>query len=208
MTLTDKDWDVSHAIAKTLVKDNTDVNELGKVIAYLRSAINQSPNDAVSRFFKYLKTLVTNNRQIVHSGRTLGYYRSIDQACSAYLKGYQGDAETLLEILGWSARLMRYYKVEPIGEIPSDTDTASKSARQREIAKVTHSQNFKVDQVLEAKVTKVSGNKVTYEILATNQLLSPKEPKKASLLQESQMVKVKIVALKEDGTIKSVKCVE
>lgn len=208
MTLTDKDWDVTHAIATTLAKADTDVNELGKVIAYLRSIINQNRNDGVSRFFKYLKTLVTNGRQIGHSGRTLDYYRSIDQACSAYLKGYQGDAETLLEILGWSARLMRYYKVEPIGEIPSATVSVSESSRQREITKVAQSQNFQVDQVLEAKVTKVSGNKVTYEILATSQLLSPKEPKKASSLQESQMVKVKIVALKEDGSIKSVKCVE
>lgn len=207
MTLTDKDWDVTHAIATTLAKADTDVNELGKVIAYLRSIINQNRNDGVSRFFKYLKTLVTNGRQIGHSGRTLDYYRSIDQACSAYLKGYQGDAETLLEILGWSARLMRYYKVEPIGEIPSATVSVSESSRQREITKVAQSQNFKLDQVLEAKVTKVSGNKVTYEILATIKL-TQKEPKKASSLQESQMVKVKIVALKDDGSIKNVKCVE
>lgn len=207
MTLTDTDWDATHAIAKTLVKDDTDVNELGKVIAYLRSAINQNSNDAVSRFFKYLKTLVKNGKQIEHSGRSLPYYRSIDQACSAYLKGYQGDAETLLEILGWSARLMRYYKVEPVGEIPSATVSVSESSRQREITTVAQSQNFQVDQVLEAKVTKVSGNKVTYEILATIKL-TQKEPKKASFLQENQMVKVKIVALKDDGSIKSVKCVD
>ncbi|MEG4806115.1 hypothetical protein QUA82_00200 [Microcoleus sp. F8-D3] len=201
-SLTDKQWEIAHAIAQTLVKEQTDVNELGKAIAYLRNAVNQNQADANSRFFKYLKTLVANGRQIGHSGKTTDYYRSIDQACSDCLKGFQGDASTLLQILGWASRLMRYYKeAGPIGEVVAPV---VESARQVEIAKAIGSHEFAVGQIVEAKVTAVKGNKVTYEILGTIRL-TEKEPKKAQSLFEGQTVKVEILDIKEDGSPKKVK---
>ncbi|MBD6615645.1 hypothetical protein FNW02_07295 [Komarekiella sp. 'clone 1'] len=201
--LTDAQWEIAHAIAQTLVKENTDVNELGKTIAYLRASIHQP--DATSRFFKYLKTLVNNGRQISHSDRTLDYYRNIDKACSDYLKNVQ-DAYTIMQILGWVSRLMRYYKdAGPIGEISTPSTHTFESPRQAEISKVAQSQYFTVDQILEATVTKINGNKVTYEILGAIKL-TEREPKKASFLQVGQTVKVKIVSLKDDGSIKTVKC--
>lgn len=200
--LTDKQWEIAHAIAQTLVKEQTDVNELGKAIAYLRNAVNQNQADANSRFFKYLKTLVANGRQIGHSGKTTDYYRSIDKACSDCLKGFQGDASTLLQILGWASRLMRYYKeAGPIGEVVAPV---VESARQVEIAKAIGSHEFAIGQIVEAKVTAVKGNKVTYEILGTIRL-TEKEPKKAQSLSEGQTVKVEILDIKEDGSPKKVK---
>jgi len=202
-SLTDKQWEIAHAIAQTLVKEQTDVNELGKAITYLRNAVNQDRADANSRFFKYLKTLVGNGRQIGHSGKTTDYYRSIDKACSDCLKGFQGDASTLLQILGWASRLMRYYKeAGPIGEVVAPV---VESARQVEIAKAIGSHEFAVGQIVEAKVTAVKGNKVTYEILGTIRL-TEKEPKKAQSLSEGQVVKVEVLDLKEDGSPKKVKC--
>jgi hypothetical protein len=201
-SLTENQWEIAHAIAQTLVKEETDVNELGKAIAYLRNAVNQNQADANSRFFKYLKTLVANGRQIGHSGKTTDYYRSIDKACSDCLKGFQGDASTLLQILGWASRLMRYYKeAGPIGEVVAPV---VESARQVEIAKAIGSHEFAVGQIVEAKVTAVKGNKVTYEILGTIRL-TEKEPKKAQSLSEGQTVKVEILDLKEDGSPKKVK---
>jgi len=201
-SLTDKQWEIAHAIAQTLVKEQTDVNELGKAIAYLRNAVNQDRADANSRFFKYLKTLVGNGRQIGHSGKTTDYYRSIDKACSDCLKGFQGDASTLLQILGWASRLMRYYKeAGPIGEVVAPV---VESARQVEIAKAIGSHEFAVGQIVEAKVTAVKGNKVTYEILGTIRL-TEKEPKKAQSFSEGQVVKVEVLDLKEDGSPKKVK---
>lgn len=204
--LTDTQWEIAHAIAQTLVKENTDVNELGKAVAYLCSSVQQ-PN-ATSRFFTYLKTLVSSGRQIGHSGRTTDYYRSIEKACSDYLKGVS-DAQTILQILGWVSRLMRYYKDAgvPIGEILPPSTPVFESARQAEIAKVAQSQSFKVDQVLEATVTKINGIKVTYEILGTIKL-TEKEPKKAASLKEGQVVKVKVTSLKDDDNIKSVKFID
>ncbi|RAM51036.1 MAG: hypothetical protein C6Y22_11655 [Hapalosiphonaceae cyanobacterium JJU2] len=205
-SLTDQQWDITHAIAQTLVKADADVNELGKAIAYLRTVANQP--DATSRFFKYLKTLVSNGRQISHSNKTIDYYRSIEKACNDYLKTIT-DSQTILQILGWVSRLMRYYKNAgvPIGEIAISTPSPIESPRQIEIAKVVKSQEFQVGQILEAKVNNINSKKVTYEILGTIKL-TEREPKKASVLQEGQTVKVKIVSLREDGSIKSVKCVD
>ncbi len=202
-SLTENQWGIAHAIAQTLVKEQTDVNELGKAIAYLRNAVNQNQADANSRFFKYLKTLVGNGRQIGHSGKTTDYYRSIDKACSDCLKGFQGDASTLLQILGWASRLMRYYKeAGPIGEVVAPV---VESARQVEIAKAIGSHEFAVGQIVEAKVTAIKGNKVTYEILGTIRL-TEKEPKKAQSLSEGQVVKVEVLDIKDDGSPKKVKC--
>ncbi|UUO16837.1 hypothetical protein [Dolichospermum heterosporum] len=203
-SLTEKESQLAHNLAITLVKEETDVNEVGKVIAYLRSIVNQP--DAGKRFFNYLKTLVTHGRQIGHSGRTAGYYRSIERACNQYLQNQQTNAQTMLKILGWAMRLMRYYKVSPIEEILV-SPVEEISERQAAITEVFQSQKFEIDQVLDATVLAVKGNKVTYEILGTIKL-TEKEPKKAASLKEGQVVKVKITALKDDGSIKSIKLIE
>jgi hypothetical protein len=206
-SLTETESQLAHNLAITLVQENTDVNELGKAIAYLRSIINQP--DAGTRFLKYLKTLVTNGRQIGHSGRTTDYYRSMERACSKYLQNYQNNAHSMLKILGWAMRLMRYYKVSPVEEmtVTEIPQQEQLSERQAEIAKVLESHKFDVDQILDATVLSVKGNKVTYGILGTIKI-TEKEPKKAASLSEGQVVKVKIVAQKDDGSIKSVKCTE
>ncbi len=200
--LTEIQWQIAHAIAQTLVKENTDVNELGKAIAYLRAYSDRE--NAGLRFFDYLKTLAKNGRHIGHSKRTSEYYDSIEKACSQYLKAYKDDVAAMLQILGWAARLMRYYaNAGTIGEI---TAPVIESVRQAEIAEATQSQEFALNQILEATVLKIKGNKVTYEILGVIKL-TEKEPKKASYLVEEQTVQVKITAL-QNGSIKSVKCVD
>jgi hypothetical protein len=201
--LTELQWQIAHAIAQTLVQDDTDVNELGKAIAYLRAYSDRE--NAGSRFFDYLKMLAKNGRHIGHSKRTSDYYDNIEMACSQYLKAYQNDVAAMLQILGWASRLMRYYaNAGPIGEI---TAPIIESARQAEIAEVISAHNFAIGQILEATVTAVKGNKVTYEILGTIKL-TEKEPKKAQSLSEGQTIKVEILDLKEDGSIKKVKCVD
>ncbi|MBW4478569.1 MAG: hypothetical protein KME54_17335 [Tolypothrix brevis GSE-NOS-MK-07-07A] len=204
-SLTETESQLAHNLAITLVQENTDVNELGKAIAYLRSIINQP--DAGTRFLKYLKTLVTNGRQIGHSGKTTDYYRSMERACSRYLQNYQNNAHSMLKILGWAMRLMRYYKVSPVEDINVSEIPEPISERQAEIAKVLESHKFEIDQILDATVLIIKGNKLTYGILETIKI-TEKEPKKAGDLSERQVVKVKIVALKEDGSIKSVKCID
>ncbi|MGH1394841.1 MAG: hypothetical protein ACRAVC_12560 [Trichormus sp.] len=205
--ITERQWEIAHAIALTLVKDNTDVNEVGKAVAYLRGYVHQA--DATSRFFNYLKTLVKYGKQIAHSKSTPDYYISIDKACSNYLKNIS-DAHTILQILGWVSRLMRYYKDAgvPIGEIPTPTAPPPESARQAEIARASSSHKFTVGQVIEAIIAVKKNIDVTYEIVLTKQRLSKKEHKNAQDLTEGQKVKVEILELKEDGSIKKIKLVD
>lgn len=68
------------------------------------------------------------------------------------------------------------------------------------------SSDFAVGEILDAKVTNIKGNKVTYEILE-GVILTNNEPKKARYLSEGQIVKVEIVDIGEDGTINKIKCV-
>ena len=206
MSLTDKQWEIAHAIAQTLVQENTDANEVSKIVAYLRTVIDK--NDATSRFLTYLKTLVRDGKMIGHSKKTSDYYTNIETICSQYFKS-NSDASTILQILGWVSRLMKYYNNSgvPIGEITVPTAVVIESARQAEIAKVTESQEFKEGDIIDAKVTKINGNKVSYEILGIIKL-TQKEPKKASVLQEGQTVKVEVTEIKEDGTIKKIRLID
>ncbi|NJL64358.1 MAG: hypothetical protein HC903_24225 [Methylacidiphilales bacterium] len=235
--MNEQQWNKAYLVAQTLVKSNTDINELRKSISYLRSAVNQKQNDAGSKFFQYLQTLSRNGRQIGHSSRTSDYYRNIDKACGDYLKEYQNDAELMLLILGWTSRLMRYFKDGGvIGEITnSDTyfsgtstlrvdaerllkvanatpnqqspQTPELSQRQVEIADVAKSNKFEVGQILEAKVSNIKGKEVTYE-LPGNFKLTVKEPKHFGELSIKQMVKVEITELRDNGLPKKVKFVE
>nr|RNJ64968.1 MAG: hypothetical protein EDM05_33680 [Leptolyngbya sp. IPPAS B-1204] len=210
--LTDTQWQLAHAIAQDLVKTETDVNELGKAIAYLRHTIDQNPSDAGSRFFKYLKTLVSNGKQIAHSGRTLDYYRNIDKACSQHLRQAEAEAETMLQILGWAARLMRYYRVTPIGEISQSNSEVQiapvVTERQAAIAELKNAQKFEQGQILEAKVDKKhsTGKKVTYIISGIP--FTEKEPKLFNIIPACGTVKVQIKSLKDDGSINHVKFVQ
>jgi hypothetical protein len=198
--LTDAQWQIADAIARQLVIEGTDVNELRKVITYLRD--RQDEAGAGKKFFDYLKTLVRYGNAIGHSKRTLGYYQSLDAVCSQYLDNYQDDAPRMLYILSWAARLVRYYdKGVPTGEIEQPT---VRSEREAEIQAITQANKFEVGQELEATITSVKGNKVTYEILGSIKL-TQKEPKLASKLSEGQLLKVRIESLRDDGTLKRVK---
>ncbi|MFQ4138692.1 hypothetical protein PGN35_020495 [Nodosilinea sp. PGN35] len=198
--LTSTQWQVADAIARQLVLDQTDLNEFRKTLSYLR-AYSDRP-DAGKKYFDYLNALARNGDRIGHSKKTQGYLQSITAICQKYLETYKDDADTMLQILGWAARLMQYYKASgPIGEISEPT---IQSEREAEIQAVVASQEFFEGQTLEAIVRGVNKNKVTYEMLGTLRLTA-KEPKHAQLLSEGQTVTVEITALKPDGSPKNVK---
>ena len=102
-----QDFQTAQAMARTWVKQQTDPNEIAKALRYLRDH-KDGP-----RFFRYLRTVVDEGRAVVRSGRTLDYYRQIEQVCRHHLSPYRDDPETMAHILGWAVRLMRYYRVAP-----------------------------------------------------------------------------------------------
>ena len=102
----EKDWSIAHEIAFELVDKGTDVNEVANVYAFLRQHGNRE------QFFILLGRLISSGRALARSKRTLDYYRNIQDACNRHLKDIS-DPRRLAEILGWTIRLMRFYKFEP-----------------------------------------------------------------------------------------------
>lgn len=98
---------VAHQMAQAWIRQGTDPNEVAKSLRYL----TEHPD--ARHFFLYLRTVVHEGRAVVRSGRSLDYYRQIEQVCREHLGPYQGNPETMAQVLGWAVRLMRYYQVEP-----------------------------------------------------------------------------------------------
>ena len=94
----------------------------------------------------------------------------------------------------------------PVSSVVKKQDNVVKSERQLEITKAFQSKSFSIEQILDATVISIKGKNVTYQILEVVKL-TEKEPKKSASLKEGQAVRVKITALRQDGSIKSVKCV-
>jgi hypothetical protein len=207
--LTSTQWQVADAIARQLVLDEADVNEFRKTISYLRTYADRE--DAGKKFFDYLKTLARNGNRIGHSKRTQDYLNSIAETCQKYLKDYQDDALVILQILGWAARLMQYYKVSPIGELDviydDDIVSEAQQARQEKIEQLLESVKPEVGKQMEATVVdkKKKGKKVKYDIAEV--VYEEKEPKQFDNIPDSSRVIVEIKSLKEDGSINHVKFV-
>jgi hypothetical protein len=105
-TMTQADWQVAEAIAQALAKAEIDVNELRKVISYLRWRQNRGLlGDGL---FEYLDRLAQHGE--VRSGKTPQYYQTLNRVCRSALEPLQADIERMIQILGWAARLQGYYK--------------------------------------------------------------------------------------------------
>ncbi|MBD2491471.1 hypothetical protein [Aulosira sp. FACHB-615] len=206
----DQMWNTAHNIAKVLVQEQQRIeaskdgirSQLGKVIAYLRANISQNPSANSENFFKYLKTLADSSKSVKQTDRTPDYCRSIHKTCTDYLKNTEVNPKDILEILGWTFRLFNYYKVTPL----EDFEKLSVSNRQMEIQTVAKSQNLQIGNKIEANITKISGNKVTYQLLNIFSK-TVKEPKHYTSLKTGQTVIVEITEI-EDGVPKKIKYIK
>lgn len=98
--------ETADAMAQELVKRKVDPNEVASALATLRS----DPNGP--RFFKFLDTVVSHGDAVVRSNRTLGYYRDLRAVCQRHLVSYRGEPKQMAQVLGWTIRLMRFYRAE------------------------------------------------------------------------------------------------
>jgi hypothetical protein len=118
-------WELADAIALELAGRETDVNEVQKVVTHARVQAERDAARVGADFFALLETMVNDGRYLVRSGRTLDYYRDLRDVCSRHLRGFRSTTPEsgweLVSILGWAARLMRYYR-SPEGK----TELASK----------------------------------------------------------------------------------
>lgn len=106
-------WEAAEAIARQLVGRGTDVNEVQKVVTHARVQAEHDPARVGEDFFRLLETMVRDGRYLVRSRQTLDYYGNLSDACNQHLREYRRTTPEsgweLVAILGWAARLMRYY---------------------------------------------------------------------------------------------------
>jgi hypothetical protein len=107
----------------------------------------------------------------------------------------------MLEVLGWTFRLFNYYKFTPL----EDFEESSQVNRQMEIQTATKSQNLQEGDEIEAEITRISGKKVTYQLLKIFSK-TVKEDKHYQSLEVGQTVIVTITEM-ENGVLKKVKYV-
>ena len=105
-----KQWVIAHDIAFDLVDWGTDPNEFGKVVAFMRR--RQGDHMAKNRLMSLVQRLANSRNALIRSRQTQGFYQNIQEACETHLHDIS-DTNEILIILGWSLRLMRYYRVNP-----------------------------------------------------------------------------------------------
>ncbi len=122
---------VAEEIAQALAQAGTDPNEVMSCVTYLNNP------DQRHSFFAYLDAVIVDGRAVVRSGRTLAYYRDIRDVCRRYLAGYSDEPQLMAEILGWAARLMRFYAVahSPRATRPAPGPVSQRRGTQRETAR-------------------------------------------------------------------------
>jgi hypothetical protein len=87
-------------IAARLATDQVDVNEVEKLLAYGRRVWD------VGKIKKLIQRLA-RQEVMVYSKRTKPYMQAIERTLVPHLPA---DATAALELMGWTARLMRYYR--------------------------------------------------------------------------------------------------
>ena len=129
-TINDIHLQIAHTIARKLNEKQQQIEpekkgiitELGKLISYLDSKIKQNINlpqaeTKPARFFTYLELLAEHSDTLGHSNKTIEYYQAIDEVCKIHIKDYKNKPFRIMQILGWTQRLMHYYKTLDSDEI-------------------------------------------------------------------------------------------
>ena len=160
-----KQWEVAHDIAFDLVDWGTDPNELGKVIAFIRR--HRSESDIKDRLMTLVQRLANTRNALLRSRQTQRFYRNIQEACETHLHDVNETGE-ILTILGWSLRLMRYYRVEPERAAEAQrrpqVQRQTRAPRPIQPPKEPEKPKFKVGAKVNATILKKDGSKVTVRL--------------------------------------------
>ncbi|MDE0483071.1 MAG: hypothetical protein OXI67_10870 [Candidatus Poribacteria bacterium] len=163
-----KQWSIAHDIAFDLVDWGTDPNELGKVVAFMRRYKGES--DAKNRLMSLIQRLANTRNALIRSRQTQRFYRNIQEACETHLYDVSDTGE-ILTILGWSLRLMRYYRVEPERAVEEQRlpQTQQQTPKQpptqtSQRPKAPEKPKVKVGARVNATILKKDGFKVTVQL--------------------------------------------
>ena len=104
-TMTAAHWQTVDAIVGVMRSAGISKNELKKIVAYIHWWRNRHLNQAIGdHLFDYLTTLVNNGPD--YSGSAKGYREKILTISRQSLDSFKHDTESVIQILGWAARLV------------------------------------------------------------------------------------------------------
>ena len=202
-----KQWLIAHDIAFDLVDWGTDPNELGKVIAFMRRCKGES--NAKDRLMSLVQRLANTRNALIRSRRTQKFYQNIQEACETHLYDVSDTGEILM-ILGWSLRLMRYYRVEPKRAVeeqrrPQEPRQTSepRPTQTPQPPKEPEKPKVKVGDKVNATILKKEGFKVTVQLNTDkSEVLVFEKPYYPGLI--GAKVRLRVTAVDVKGRIKEV----
>ena len=202
-----KQWSIAHDIAFDLVDWGTDPNELGKVVAFMRRY--KAESDAKNRLMSLVQRLANTRNALIRSRQTQRFYRNIQEACETHLHDVNDTGE-ILTILGWSLRLMRYYRVEP--ERAAEEQRRPQVPRQApeprpiqtpQLPKEPEKPKVKVGGRVNATILKKDGSNVTVQLQTDeNEVLVFARPYYPGLI--GAKVKLRVTSVDDTGKINAV----
>ena len=202
-----KQWAIAHDIAFDLVDWGTDPNELGKVIAFMRR--NKGDNAVKDRLMSLIQRLASSRNALIRSRQTQRFYQNIQEACKDHLYDIN-DTTELLRILGWSLRLMRYYRVEPERAVeeqrqPQKSKQAPKPSPTQisQLPKVPEKPKVKIGSRVNATILKKDGFKVTVQLQTDeNEVLVFEHPYFPGIV--GAQIKLRVRGVNESGHVTKV----
>lgn len=163
-----RQWNIAHDLAFDLVDWGTDPNELGKVVAFVRR--NKQEDKIKDRLTPLVQRLSNTRNALIRSRQTQRFYRNIQDAFEKHLHNIE-DTKELLLILGWSLRLMRYYRVEPkraieeqLPQKPEQQKPKQPSMESAFLKPEVEKPKNKVGDRVNATILKKDGFKVTVQL--------------------------------------------
>ena len=111
--MNDSDWAAAENIARFIYEQRVDVNEVAKLMPFLRRRRAVAGPGAGQDLDRFLDRITQPNaKALVRSNQTIDYFRQIRQARQQYLRGVN-DPQRLQSIVGWAVRLAKSYRHAP-----------------------------------------------------------------------------------------------
>lgn len=102
--MTEEKWRAVAAMVATMREGKVSANELKKVVAYVRWWRNRHEGEIGEHLFEYLQVLISDGD--AYSKSAVGYREAIERGCRESLAAYVQDTQSVVQILGWAARLV------------------------------------------------------------------------------------------------------
>ena len=206
LQMNENQWKIAHDLASELHNSGTDVNEFGKVVAFMRRY--QKTDITIDTFRLLLQRLANSGNAFSQSNVTPQYLENIRNYCNKHLADIS-DVDELMLILGWCRRLMYYYKEEPKRATEEQRPKEQKQTQKQPtmqssfLKKEEEKPKIKKGDRVNATILKKEGFKVTVQLETDNNeeivFERPYYPQ-----QVGAQVKLRVQGVNEDGHVTEV----